>query len=77
MGFIYVLVEGALAAGPNASPPLNMRRASIFTAVFACAASALVILFFRGLPDSRRSMDAAREREEKENKNSDEIEMSA
>ncbi|THU99971.1 MFS general substrate transporter [Dendrothele bispora CBS 962.96] len=37
MGFIFVLVENALRAGPDANPPLNMHRALIFHGAFIMA----------------------------------------
>ncbi|OBZ74517.1 Major facilitator superfamily domain-containing protein 7 [Grifola frondosa] len=43
-GIIFVLAEGALRAGPDASPPYNMRRAIIFQGVVVCAAVAFVYL---------------------------------
>jgi len=44
---IFVLVEGALRAGPGASPPLNMRKALIFNGAIIFA-SALTVFFIRG-----------------------------
>ncbi|KAF8588684.1 MFS general substrate transporter [Ramaria rubella] len=63
LGVVFVLVEGALIASVNASPPLNLRKASIFVAVIVCTAGAIVLLCFRGLTDSRHSLDKARQRE--------------
>ncbi|KAI9057517.1 MFS general substrate transporter [Trametes sanguinea] len=40
-GLIFVIVENALRAGPDANPPLNMRRAAIFQGVLV----AIIILF--------------------------------
>ncbi|KAJ7036834.1 major facilitator superfamily domain-containing protein [Mycena alexandri] len=39
---IFVQVQGALRAGPNQNPPLNMHRALIFNGAFVLAASASV-----------------------------------
>jgi hypothetical protein len=58
-------VEDALTAGAEASPPFNLRNSSIFVAVFVGTAAAFVAVGFRGLTDSRRSLDAAKEKEEK------------
>ncbi|KAF8520370.1 MFS general substrate transporter [Hysterangium stoloniferum] len=63
LGVIFVLVEDALTASADASPPLNMRRGSIFVAVVSCTA-AVAISGFQGLSDSRRSLDEMRQREE-------------
>ena len=43
-----------------------MQKSSIFGAVFGCTAAAVFIIFYRGLMDSRRALDAAKENEEKE-----------
>ncbi|KAF8629274.1 hypothetical protein AX17_005852 [Amanita inopinata Kibby_2008] len=47
LGVVFVLVEGALRRGPDASPPLNMHRALIFNGVVV-AATALIVLFLKG-----------------------------
>jgi len=63
-GVIMVLSEGALRAGPDADPPLNMRRALIFQGCFVCVAAAFVFLL-QGRQTRRekdeREMAAARE----------------
>ena len=64
--FTIPAVENALAAGADASPPFNMLKSSIFVAVVVCTA-ALCILFFEGLKETRRALDAAKEREKAEN----------
>ncbi|KAI1310773.1 major facilitator superfamily domain-containing protein [Xylaria venustula] len=38
LGGIFIIISDALKAGPNASPPANLNRALIFTAVLALAA---------------------------------------
>ncbi|KAM5538876.1 hypothetical protein V8D89_007598 [Ganoderma adspersum] len=43
-GLIFVLVEGALRAGPNANPPYNMHHAIIFQGVLGMAVVASVYL---------------------------------
>ncbi|OCH88925.1 MFS general substrate transporter [Obba rivulosa] len=43
-GVTMVLAEGALRAGPDANPPLNMRRALIFQGCFVCVAAAFAFL---------------------------------
>ncbi|KAJ8472940.1 hypothetical protein ONZ51_g8182 [Trametes cubensis] len=43
-GLVFVLVENALRAGPDASPPLNMRRARIFQAALVAAVITFVYL---------------------------------
>ncbi|KAK2467889.1 hypothetical protein APHAL10511_000184 [Amanita phalloides] len=53
LGVIFVLVEQALRASPNASPPLNMRRALIFNAAVATVA-AFIALPMRGRQDRKR-----------------------
>ncbi|EKM52317.1 uncharacterized protein PHACADRAFT_260633 [Phanerochaete carnosa HHB-10118-sp] len=50
-----VLVEGALRAGPNAHPPLNMRRGLIFQGVLACV-TVSTVLALKGT-QARREMD--------------------
>ena len=56
---VYVLIRpqvfGALRAGPNASPPLNMRRSLIFLGVVVLSLSSL-IFFLRG-EQRRKAMD--------------------
>lgn len=42
-GVIFILSEGALRAGPDASPPLNMKQATIFNGVFIFVTSAFVM----------------------------------
>lgn len=54
-----------MTAGAEASPPFNLRKSSIFVAVFVGIAATCVAVGFRGFTDSRRSLDAAKEREEK------------
>ncbi|RDX43667.1 MFS general substrate transporter [Lentinus brumalis] len=54
-GLIFVLVEGALRAGPDANPPLNMRRAFIFQAS-VISASVLLIHLVEG-KQTRRAQD--------------------
>ena len=48
-------METALRAGPNANPPLNMRRSLIFNGVFVMCAAACVF-FIRG-KQRRRQLD--------------------
>ncbi|KDQ57437.1 hypothetical protein JAAARDRAFT_35153 [Jaapia argillacea MUCL 33604] len=55
---IFVLVQGALRAGPNAKPPLNMKAALIFNAAFICVSVAFITVF--------RGKQARRERDEQE-----------
>ncbi|EMD35042.1 hypothetical protein CERSUDRAFT_54121 [Gelatoporia subvermispora B] len=43
-GVMMVLVQGALRAGPDASPPLNMRRALIFQGTVVCVGSVFAFL---------------------------------
>ncbi|KAJ7188327.1 major facilitator superfamily domain-containing protein [Mycena filopes] len=47
LAIIFILVEGALRAGPDANPPLNMRRALIFNGAFVMGVAAS-IFFLRG-----------------------------
>ena len=47
------LVEQALRAGPNASPPNNMRRALIFDGVFVMIIGALIFLM-KGSQERKR-----------------------
>ncbi|KXN90846.1 Major facilitator superfamily domain-containing protein 7-a [Leucoagaricus sp. SymC.cos] len=46
-GVMFILVQGALRADENATPPLNMHRALIFNGSFIMVASSL-IFFLRG-----------------------------
>lgn len=55
--------ETALTDGHEASPPLNMHRALILTGAMCCAAGCVIAVCFRGLPDSRRAMDRAKEKD--------------
>ncbi|KAF8650442.1 hypothetical protein AX16_005245 [Volvariella volvacea WC 439] len=54
-GIIFIIVEGALRAGPDADPPLNMHRALIFNGVFVLISSLLV--FFVTGKQVRRELD--------------------
>ena len=54
-------VEGALRAGPDASPPLNMHRAIVFQAAIVCSAVA-TIYTIEG-KQTRRVQDEARRRQ--------------
>ena len=54
--------EDALRAGPDADPPLNMHRASIFNGVFIFVTSALVLLL-KGR-QRRRQADETQGREQ-------------
>ncbi|KZT29060.1 MFS general substrate transporter [Neolentinus lepideus HHB14362 ss-1] len=58
---IFILSEGALRAGPNADPPLNMRKALIFNAAFICGFVVLTVVF-RG-KQARRQLDEQNIRE--------------
>ncbi|EMD35040.1 hypothetical protein CERSUDRAFT_96955 [Gelatoporia subvermispora B] len=44
-GVMMTLVEGALRAGPDASPPRNMKRALIFQGTIVCVGAAFIFLF--------------------------------
>ncbi|KAF8348222.1 major facilitator superfamily domain-containing protein [Amanita rubescens] len=61
IGIISVLVQQALRASSNATPPLNMRRALIFNGVIAMVAVAF-ILPLQGKQDRKR-LDEAKMRE--------------
>jgi len=54
-GVIFILAEGALRAGPDANPPLNMRRALIFNGTIVMTASAFV--FFLHGKQTRKQVD--------------------
>jgi len=56
-----IQVFGALRAGPNASPPLNMKRSLIFMGVVVISLSSL-IFFLRG-EQRRKAMDEQKLRE--------------
>ncbi|KAG5639117.1 hypothetical protein H0H81_006706 [Sphagnurus paluster] len=43
-GVIFVLVEGALRAGPQANPPLNMLRSLIFNGAIIMSSASLVFM---------------------------------
>ncbi|PFH46175.1 hypothetical protein AMATHDRAFT_77780 [Amanita thiersii Skay4041] len=60
-GIMFVLVESALRAGPDAQPPLNMRRALIFNGTFVAVTASLVI-FVRGKQE-RKQLDEDKIRE--------------
>ena len=53
-------MQGALRAGPNATPPLNMKHALIFNGAFAMVAAAFVVPL-KGKQDRRR-LDEERQR---------------
>ncbi|KAJ7783079.1 major facilitator superfamily domain-containing protein [Mycena metata] len=59
---IFILVEGALRAGPDANPPLNMRRALIFNGALVMGISAS-IFFLRGR-QSRKQIDRERQQQQ-------------
>ncbi|KAJ6499353.1 major facilitator superfamily domain-containing protein [Mycena sanguinolenta] len=61
VAIIFILVEGALRAGPDANPPLNMRRALIFngTVVLTICCS---IFFLRG-KQTRKQLDQEKRRQ--------------
>jgi MFS transporter, FLVCR family, MFS-domain-containing protein 7 len=54
--------QGALRAGPNASPPLNMHKAIIFNGVFI-AVPCMLVFFLRG-KQARKEMDESKIREQ-------------
>lgn len=56
MAFIWILVEDALRAGPDATPPNNMTRALIYNGSAIAAVSFLFLLGFRG-QQKRREKD--------------------
>ncbi|KAF9263409.1 MFS general substrate transporter [Marasmius fiardii PR-910] len=58
---IFVLVEDALRASPNATPPLNMRRALIFQATFVILAAVLTMCI-RG-KQKRKELDERKAQE--------------
>jgi len=55
MGVVFILSEGALRAGPDASPPLNMKRSLIFAGVIVLVGS-LSVFLLRG-HERRKEMD--------------------
>jgi hypothetical protein len=57
--FIWVLVMDALRAGPDATPPNNMKQALIFNASTIAATAAMFIAGFRG-QQKRRELDLAK-----------------
>lgn len=64
----YSIVEGALADNsPKASPPANLHKATIFAGVMACSAGLFGLVGLKGPTESRRELDAQRERELKNN----------
>lgn len=56
-GVVFVLVEGALRADADASPPYNMQNALIFQAVIVCVV--VVLVFFLEGRQMRREQDEA------------------
>ncbi|OSD03709.1 MFS general substrate transporter [Trametes coccinea BRFM310] len=60
-GLIFVIVENALRAGPDANPPLNMRRAAIFQGVLV-AVMILFVYLVEG-KQTRRARDEERREE--------------
>ncbi|KAI1787322.1 MFS general substrate transporter [Ganoderma leucocontextum] len=60
-GLVFVLVEGALRAGPEANPPYNMHHAIIFQGVLGMSVVALVYLL-EG-KQTRRAQDEAKRNE--------------
>jgi len=61
LSIVFVLSAGALRAGPDAHPPLNMRKALIFMGTFAMAVC-FSILLVRG-EQKRKLMDEAKQDE--------------
>ncbi|KAJ7725873.1 major facilitator superfamily domain-containing protein [Mycena maculata] len=55
---IFILAEGALRAGPDAIPPLNMHRALIFNGTIVMASSAFI--FFLHGKQARKLVDQER-----------------
>lgn len=53
--FIYIYVEDALRSGPDASPPLNMRRSVIFNAALVVFVAVIIVVGLRGR-QTRRQM---------------------
>ncbi|CAG7846129.1 SubName: Full=Uncharacterized protein {ECO:0000313/EMBL:CCA66805.1} [Serendipita indica DSM 11827] len=56
INFIWILVEDALRAGPDANPPENMTQALIFNGSTIAATAFVFLLGFRG-EQKRREMD--------------------
>lgn len=57
--FIWVLVMDALRAGPDATPPNNMKRALIFHGTTIAATAVMFMIGFRG-QQKRRELDLAK-----------------
>jgi len=55
LNIVFVLAVDALRAGPNAEPPLNMRRGLIFNGAFVLA-SVLLVLLIKG-EQVRKTLD--------------------
>lgn len=64
--FAYILIEDELREGPDADPPNNMRKATIFNAAFVVFAAVTVCLGLRA-KQSRRLLDEAAAKEVQEN----------
>ncbi|KAJ7647381.1 major facilitator superfamily domain-containing protein [Roridomyces roridus] len=56
---VFILVEGALRAGHNADPPLNMHRALMFNGILVFVSAAFV-LFIKG-KQTRKQVDQERQ----------------
>lgn len=67
---MFILVMDALRAGPDAEPPLNMRRALIFNGAFVLAAASFVILL-QGR-QVRKEMDEIKLQESTQTRRTDE-----
>ncbi|KAH9856353.1 major facilitator superfamily domain-containing protein [Lenzites betulinus] len=59
-GLIFVVVEGALRAGPDASPPLNMHQSAIFQA--SIVATVILLVFLIEGKQTRRAQDEEADR---------------
>ncbi|KAL0956303.1 hypothetical protein HGRIS_002460 [Hohenbuehelia grisea] len=61
-GVIFILSQGALRAGPDAAPPLNMHKALIFNGAFLMGSAALIFLvegkMTRKARDEEKNMEA-------------------
>jgi hypothetical protein len=60
LAIIFILVEGALRAGPDANPPLNMHRALIFNGAVVLTVCAS-IFFIRG-QQTRKELDQEKQK---------------
>lgn len=71
LGVVWILSQQALRAGPDANPPLNLRRASIFHGAWVLTA-AVSVFFIRGR-QTRKELDEEKKNEADQREGGEEL----